>query len=320
MRAVVVGAGGIGQHIAHQLGVAGHEVMLVSRSGTGIGSGVGAAPSGNVVTARADAADAAAITSLAQGADVLVNAVNPPYTKWAELWPPMAQGFLTAAERTGAALLIVGNLYSYGKVTGPITESTPVTPNGTKGRVRDRMWQDALAAHRQGRVRVTEIRPSDYFGPGASKGVSYLNQYAILPAMNGRRALHIRGDMQVPHSWSYITDIAALAVAVLSADADGPDWGRAWHVPTAAPRTMTEVAHDVAELAGVQAHDPRPYPWLVRQGLRVIPLVRELDETAHQVEQPFVLDATDAENRFALTPTPWRDALTETMAWLRTRD
>ncbi len=37
MKAVVVGAGGIGQLIAQKLGEAGHEVVLASRSGTGIG-------------------------------------------------------------------------------------------------------------------------------------------------------------------------------------------------------------------------------------------------------------------------------------------
>lgn len=318
MKVVIVGAGGIGQHIAAQLGEAGHEVVLGSRSGTRVGTGVTPNPQ-RVTSATVDASDPRALTALANGADVLVNAVNPPYTRWPELWPPLAQGFLAAAEASGAALMTVGNLYGYGPGSSPMTEATPLAATGAKGRVRADMWREALAAHQQGRVRVTELRASDYFGPGAGDAVSYLNRFAIAPAMAGRTARHIRGDMQAPHSWTYIADIARLAVAVAESDHDGTDWGRPWHVPTAAPRTMSQVAADVAEVAGVPAHEPRLYPAVVRWGMRVVPLIRELDETAYQFDRPFVLDASAAEKRFGLTPTGWRDALASTVAWQRSR-
>ena len=154
MKAVVVGAGGIGRLIAQHLGEAGHEVVLATRSGTDPGLS-------RVTTAQVDAADPVALTALTMGSDVLVNAVNPPYTQWPELWPPMAVGFLAAAERSGAGLLIVGNLYGYGPSPMPMTEATPLATTGTKGRVRAQMWHDALAAQEQGRVRTVELRASD---------------------------------------------------------------------------------------------------------------------------------------------------------------
>ncbi len=198
---------------------------------------------------------------------MLVNAVNPPYTQWPELWPPMATAFLSAAEHSGAGLLIVGNLYGYGPVTAPMTESLPMAPAGIKGGVRATMWRDALEADQEGRLRTVELRASDYFGPGATTGMSYLNQYAIAPAVRGRTARHVRGDVDAPHSWTYLADIARLAVAVAETDRTGVDWGRAWHVPTSAPVTMREVAAQVAEIAGVAAHEPRLYPWLLRKAL-----------------------------------------------------
>ena len=317
MRAVVVGAGGIGKRIAQQLGEAGHEVVLASRSGTGIGPDVSTTPSAAVSVARVDAADPVALQALATGADVLVNAVNPPYTRWVELWPPMATAFLVAAERSGAGLMIIGNLYGYGPVTAPMTESNPLASTGIKGGVRARMWREALEADRAGRLRAVELRASDYFGPGATAGMSYLNQYAIAPAVRGRTARHVRGAMDAPHSWTYLSDIARLAVAVAETDRTGDDWGRAWHVPTAAPTTLREVAAQVAEIAGVAARQPRPYPWLVRKALRVIPLIRELDETNYQFDRPFILDSSEAQNRFGLAPTPWREALAETVRWMK---
>lgn len=123
-----------------------------------------------------DAADLVALHTLATGADVLVNAVNPPYTRWAEMWPSMAAAFLGAAERSGAGLMIVSNLYGYGPVTAPMTESTPLAATGVKGGVRARMWRDALEADQEGRLRAVELRASDYFGPGATAGMSYLNR------------------------------------------------------------------------------------------------------------------------------------------------
>jgi hypothetical protein len=48
-----------------------------------------------------------------------------------------------------------------------MTEDLPAAPVGHKGRVRAKMWSDALAAHEAGRARVTELRAADYFGPGA---------------------------------------------------------------------------------------------------------------------------------------------------------
>lgn len=231
----------------------------------------------------------------------------------------MAHAFLHAAQASGAPLLTVGNLYGYGRVQAPMSEATPMAPVGVKGSVRATMWEEALAAHHAGLARVVEVRASDYFGPGAGAGISYLNQYAIGPTLRGRRARFVMGDLDAPHSWTYVDDFGPLAVALAAADPDGEDWGRPWHVPTSEPRSLREAVTDVAELAGVRAPSPRVYPTWVRHALgSVVPIVRELDETAHQFAGPFVLDSDAAQQRFGLEPTAWRTALTSTVDWLRT--
>lgn len=318
MKAVVVGSGAIGQWTAHHIGLAGGDVVLASRSGKGLGSALSTTPTPSVTTAQVDATDANAITELAAGADIIVNAVNPPYTDWDEKWPPMAAAFLEAAERSGAALLIVGNLYAYGHPTTPMVEGvTPEAPNGHKGRIRQKMWHDAEALHQAGRIRAVEIRAADYFGPGATAGMSYLNTYAITPAMKGKTARHIMGVVDAPHSWTYVPDIGRLAAAVAAADPNGDAWGRVWHVPTTSPKSLTDVASDVAAIVGVPARTPRSYPAFVKTMMRVSPLIRELDEMAPAFVAPYTLDSSAAERRFGLAPTPWRDALGQTVTWLR---
>lgn len=324
MKALVVGAGGIGQVVALRLAQAGHTVSLGSRRGTGLTSPVLAAASapaagqcsvgaGTVHPVTLDAADAAALTAAAAGADLLVNAVNPPYTRWATAWPPLAAAFLAAAEASGAGLVTIGNLYGYGRVDSPMTEATPLNPHGVKGEVRARMWREALAAHEAGRVRAVEVRSSDYFGPGAGSGVSYLNEYVIAPASAGKTARVPMGDPAAPHAWTYLPDIAALVVALAQVDRAGADWGRPWHVPTAEPRSMADVARDAARAAGRPAPAVRPYPRWLMAAARVAPLIRELDETRHQFERPFLLDSTAAQARFGLAPTPWSEAIATTV-------
>jgi len=304
---VIVGAGAIGRSTAAQLVERGHEVTIASRSGTD-------PVLAGVRPVAVDAADPEALAELAAGAATLVNAVNPrQYHAWARDWPPVAAAMLAAAEASGAALLTVSNLYGYGPVDAPMTEATPLRPAGTKGAVRARMWQDALAAHEAGRIRASELRASDYFGPGAGARVSMLNDFVIAPAAAGRTVRLITGGPDVAHSWTYLGDIGTLA-AVLATDDRA--WGRPWHVPTAPPRTVREVAADVAGLASRPAPRVSPLPGVVRAAARISPTVRALDETRYQFERPFVLDSSQAEAAFGLAPTPWAEALAATVAAL----
>ncbi len=304
-RHVIVGAGGIGRGIAEELVGRGEEVVLAARSG------VSDAP-GGVRPARVDAADAEALTALARGADTLVNAMNPAsYTAWEREWPPLAAALLRAAERTGAGLLTVSNLYGYGRVDAPMTEDTPLAPAGHKGALRARMWLDALAAHEDGRIRAAEVRPSDYFGPGARAQTSVLNDLVLRRAVRGRSVILPFGDPDAPHSWTFQPDVARL-VAVLALDERS--WGRAWHVPSPAPLSMRQVVAEVARLTGGREVRIRRLPGAVRGALRVLPLVREFDETSHQFERPYVLDASAAEATFGVTATPFEPALKQTLA------
>ncbi len=304
---LVLGAGGIGRATAIALVRRGHRVTLASRRGTD------PAIPGTAVLAL-DAYDAAALTAAARDADAIVNAVNPAsYVHWDRDWPPLAASILTAAERTGAVLVTVSNLYAYGRVSAPMTEETPLRPNGIKGEMRARMWRDALAAHSAGRIRATELRASDYFGPEAGTGISYLQTYVVGPALAGKRIARIpMGDPHAPHSWTYLPDIGELA-AVLSTDERA--WGQAWHVPTAQPRSMAQVAADVAVITGQPAPVVKRLPAALLLAARVSPLVRGLDETKHQFKGPFVLDSALAQSTFGLTSTNWEDALAATIRW-----
>ncbi|MEU5786544.1 NAD-dependent epimerase/dehydratase family protein [Micromonospora purpureochromogenes] len=300
---VIVGSGPVGTATARLLAERGERVRVVTRRGSG--------PEHPAVErVAADAADADRLTALTEGADALYNCANPAYHRWATDWPPLAGALLTAAGRTGAVLATVGNLYGYGPVDAPMTEQTPLAATGTKGRVRNRMWEEALAAHRAGRARVTEVRGSDYLGAGGTS----LPMLVLPRVLDGRRVF-LPVDWDAPHTWTYIPDVARTLV---EAAADARAWGRAWHVPSAPAAGMRELATRAAALAGAPA--PKltrmPYPVLWLGGL-ANPFARELRETAYQFDRPYLMDSTAATATLGIEATPLDRAIEETVTALR---
>ncbi|MDX5456131.1 NAD-dependent epimerase/dehydratase family protein [Micromonospora tulbaghiae] len=300
---VIVGAGPVGTATARLLAERGERVRVVTRRGTG--------PEHPAIErVAADAADADRLAALTAGADALYNCANPEYHTWPTDWPPLAAALLTAAERSGAVLATVGNLYGYGPVAAPMTEATPLAATGVKGRVRNRMWADALAAHRAGRARITEVRGSDYIGLGGKS----LPMMVLPKVLAGQRVL-LPVAWDAPHTWTYVGDVARTLVAAAT---DARAWGRAWHVPSAPPMSMRALADRAAKRAGAPA--PRltrmPYPVLWLGGL-ADPFAREMRETAHQFAGPFVMDSTAASETFGIDGTPLDRVVDEMVTGLR---
>ena len=297
---VIVGKGAVGTTTAEVLAARGHRVRVLSRTG-------GRSPDA-VEHRQVDAADAEALTAAARGAAALYNAVNPPYHRWAPDWPPVADALLRAAEATGAVLVTMSNLYAYGRPAGPMTPETPLGATDVKGRVRARMWTDALAAHRAGRARVTEARAADFVGPQVPADHSHLGRQ--LPALRRGRRAWVIGDPDAPRSWAYLPDVAA-TLATLGTDERA--LGRAWHVPSAPPRSQREALTDLAGAMGVPPVPVSGLPWPLLRALGTAqPLMRELVAVRHQFDGEFVVDATATTATFGLAASPWAEVVAAT--------
>jgi nucleoside-diphosphate-sugar epimerase len=295
---VIVGAGPVGSGVAKLVAERGERVRLISRRGSGPEQPL-------IERVAADATDAGRLSELAAGAAALYNCANPAYHRWLTDWPPIAEALLTAAERSGAVLAVASNLYGYGPVDGPITDATPLAATHPKLRIRADMWRDALARHEAGRIRVTEVRSSDYI-----EANSILTFALAKPIRRGQRAF-VPGALDVPHSWTAISDAARTLVTVAT---DARAWGKAWLTPTNPPLTVRALASRFASVVGAPA--PKlatiPYPVLWATGL-FVPLVRELRTTRYQFVSPFIVDSSLTERTFALPP-PDLDAALKSVA------
>ena len=199
---VIFGTGPVGSWIATTLAGRGERVRAINRSG----NTNDLMPTG-VEIVSADASDPAQAVAAADGASVVYQALNPPYHQWAELFPGLQKGALTAAKANDAKYVSIDNLYLYGLVDGAITEDSPIAPNSRKGELRARMAAEVLAAHEAGDVRATILRSSDYYGPGVTLSAFGARTFEPLIAGKGGEAT---GNADLLHSFAYIEDVARL--------------------------------------------------------------------------------------------------------------
>ena len=108
-RILVLGAAGrLGHAAAESFRDGGWTVASLVRPGR-----ARLAPAGTEIV-EFDALDHAAVGKAARGVDVVLHALNPPYTQWSRLALPLAYSAISAAETSAGTLLFAANLYNYG--------------------------------------------------------------------------------------------------------------------------------------------------------------------------------------------------------------
>ncbi|MEU5433522.1 NAD-dependent epimerase/dehydratase family protein [Streptomyces sp. NPDC020719] len=303
-RHVVLGAGPAGRTLAAELVRRGHAVRLVDRAGSGDAIE-------GVERYAADVSTAEGARAAVEGADVVHHCVNVGYHLQIELMPRIQQAVLAAVEAVGARLVVLDTLYPYGPTHGEVmTEDTPWRATSRKGRMRAELDEAYLAAHRDGRARVVLGRSADFVGPQVLN--SSLGGAVFPAALSGGEALGL-GDLDLPHSYTYIGDVAA-GLATLGEHPEGD--GRVWHLPTAPALTTRRIHAMIGERVGAPVNatvltEPRPF------GPFDETFMAEYTELFYQHTEPQILDSSAFERAFGVRPTPLAQALDATVDWYR---
>jgi nucleoside-diphosphate-sugar epimerase len=170
-----------------------------------------AAPDG-VARIVGDAFDTGALTKACQGCDVIVNALNPPYENWACDLPRLTCSVMSAAQTSGATVLIPGNVYVYGaNAPEVLTETTLWRPTSRKGHLRVVMEN----AYKQANVPTIILRSGDFIVQGQTG--NWFDGYMTTKSHAGKTMYP--GPLDRMHAWAYLPDLARAAVLLCEARA-----------------------------------------------------------------------------------------------------
>ncbi|MFE8922651.1 NAD-dependent epimerase/dehydratase family protein [Streptomyces rochei] len=298
----VLGSGPAGTALARELVRRGHRVRLVDRKGDG------PALEG-VERFAADVSTAEGARAAIGAAAVVYHCVNVGYHLQTEVMPRVQEAVLAAVGEAGARLVVLDTLYPYGETGGAVmTEDSPWQATSRKGRMRAELDERYLSAHREGTARVVLGRSADFVGPGVLN--SSLGAAVFPAALTGGEVAGL-GDIDLPHSYTDIRDVAA-GLATLGERPEGD--GRVWHLPTAPAVSTREIHAMIEERVGrplnvVVVAEPRPFgPFDER-------FMAEYAEMFYQHTEPQIMDSSAFERTFGAVPTPLADTVDATVAW-----
>ena len=310
---VIFGTAALGQAVMRELVRRGKRVRMVSRGGH-IKAPVFPLPE-SVECVRGDASDAVSTREACQGASVIYNCAAPPYTDWAQLYPPMQRNIIEGAASAGAKLVSAESVYMYGEVDGPLTEDLPYAATTRKGQIRAEMANMLMDAHKSGAVRATIARAPDFYGPGAAVTTIY-GERVFKPAIEGKK-VSVMGKLDVPHTFIFLDDFAR-GMATLGEREES--LGEVWHLPCAPTPTQRELLTLIFQTAG-QAPRMGETPALVFKALSpFVPIMRELDELLYQWENPYQFNHDKFERAFGAETTPHHEAVQQTVDWFRAQN
>jgi nucleoside-diphosphate-sugar epimerase len=302
---VIFGTGPVGMSVMEELLKKGKRIRLISQRGKGI------VPHG-VELRKGEAADPRQTIELCQGAAVVYNCANPPYTMWPEIFPEIQHGILEGTAAAGAKLVVMENLYMYGPCKGkPLTEDLLMLARDRKGETRARMALEISEAHKSGKVRTVSARASDFYGPRVL--ASAMGERIFYPALEGTAA-QVLGNPDMLHTYTFIKDVGNALVILGERD---EALGKAWHIPSALTVTTRQFIEMVYNEAGKEPRIKTVPKFMVSIIGMFNPTLRELSEILYQFEQPFIVDHSNYVQNFGDHSTPLQEAIRITLDWFR---
>ena len=214
---VILGARGrFGLAAAMAFANAGWSVVAHKRPGSSVPWQVSS--DSRITWVALDLQDTQGWAKAAQGACVVVHAINPVYTdgEWRRQALPLLESGITLARTLQATLMLPGNVYNFGSsMPAQLTEETRQLADTVKGRIR----MDMEARLQASGIHSVVIRAGDFFGCGTG---SWFDQVMAKELRKG--VLTYPGERDTPTAWAYLPDLAKCFVAVAERRAELPNF------------------------------------------------------------------------------------------------
>lgn len=217
----------------------------------------------------------------AEGVDLIVNGWNPPYPDWAAQLPGQTATIRRAAERSGATVLVPGNVYVFGPdAPERLSPHTPHRAAHPLGRLRIEME----ASWRDSDVPVILLRCGDFLDDAASG--NWFDR--VMAPTLAKGVLTCPGRCDVPHAWAWLPDVGRAAADLVERRASLPRFAE---VPFPG---FTLTGRELADLCAALGRPVRirPFPWWqLSLAAPFWPMARHLREMRYLWDMPHRLEA-----------------------------
>jgi nucleoside-diphosphate-sugar epimerase len=285
---------------------AGEKIRLVSRNPKKIPG---------AETIAADMLNREQVFEAVKGSDTVYLLVGLKYDikVWRACWSVIMRNVIDACVAAHAKLVFFDNVYMYGKVDGPMTESTPFNPRSKKGKVRAEIDEMLLREMKAGNIQAIIARAADFYGPRVTdkSGASIM----IFERMKKGKSAQCLVSVNQPHSYTYTPD-AARGLYMLACAQHA--YGQTWHLPSALPApTGKEFISMAAKYMGAKDRIQVLPKWMITVLGWFMPVMKEISEMLYQNEYPYIFDSSKFEKAFPFKPTPYEEGIKETAAWFK---
>jgi nucleoside-diphosphate-sugar epimerase len=309
-KALVLGAtGGMGYAIVQELKRRGVEVVAFSRGKEKLERCFSSVREhGQVTLFPGDAFRLEQLIEAAEGVDVIFHAVGLPYTEWEARLLILMDHVLQTAQRQGAKVAVVDNIYAYGRQTGErIREETLKQPQTKKGRIRLAVERKAKASS----VPVLFAHFPDFYGPNATNTVLHHTLERVIR----NKPTGFVGPLRVPREFIYTMDGATAIVELALTD---KAYGQSWNIPGYDVIRGEDIIRLIREISGYD----KPVREIGGGMIRFLGIwnrqMREMVEMLYLTQETIALSGEKYETEIGPLPrTPYHEGLRETLELMR---
>jgi len=295
----ILGAGGaVANALTSELSDHNETIRLISRKPI-------QTTADNVSWKKADLLNYAELLEAAKGSSVIYLCAGLVYDKdiWKQQWPVIMQNAINVAKETQARLIFFDNVYSYGLVDGPMTESTAYNPCSVKGEVRAGIATKLMDETKAGNIKATIARAADFYGTDNLMG--FLDIMALDKYAKKQKAQWI-GNVKKLHNFSYIPDMGK-GMYLLGQTPESDN--QIWHMPTASALTGLQFIEMTAIVYGTEPKYFAIKKFMMQLfGLFNKP-VAELVEMYYQYDHDYIFDSSKFEKAFNFKPTSYEEGI-----------
>ena len=295
----ILGAGGaVANALTRELSEHNETICLVSRKPVKM-------TGKNITWQKADLLNYDEVLAAVQGSSVIYLCAGLVYDiqVWQQQWPVVMQNVINAAKAVKARLIFFDNVYMYGLVNGPMTESTPYKPVSEKGKVRVKIANMLMGEVKAGNLQASILRGADFYG--TDSGNSFFD-LMLLDKFAKKQSAQWIGGPKVKHNFTYIPD-AGKALYLLGQNPQSDN--QIWHAPTAAPLTGKEFI----EMAANIYHVKPKFMLISKFMLWIFGLFNKnaggVVEMYYQYDHDYNFNSAKFEKFFNVKPTSYQDGI-----------